>query len=315
MGPFLFRSVRKPAFAPTPAWAVVPQVTEPLKVPAASTAGASQIVVPQLAAANGASPPQLLVRAPPVRREEEPRGSRASSKNTDFEAVILDTEATGRVPTVDHVIELAAARINSLGEVVSEWQSLVAPPPSAPAWNDYPGSQAEDITGINLTELQDAPLFADIWPDFKTWLGSRPIIAHNASYDVRALSSAVARATNVDWAPPSAVWCTVKLSRRILDQSIASDGYSLGALVQGLGLIPPGSRLVQHRAWPDVVSTVALWRALLDKLPPALGPPTPELISSIQRMSVPDARALVQKRLRGSQLRSRTLERRPSNGG
>lgn len=67
------------------------------------------------------------------------------------------------------------------GRVTNEYYSLIKPP--GLKFN----SQNIQIHGITPDMVEDAPTFADIWPQIKPLLEQRVIFAHNATFDMGVL--------------------------------------------------------------------------------------------------------------------------------
>ncbi|MAT36610.1 MAG: hypothetical protein CL420_01070 [Acidimicrobiaceae bacterium] len=98
----------------------------------------------------------------------------------------FDVETTSLDPKKGHIIEIAVVKIDALGEVHSEWASLV-------------GVETEDlgrpdIHGITHQMLQGAPTFSDIAGDLMEILSGCIPVAHNAGFDQRFVLSEWAKA-------------------------------------------------------------------------------------------------------------------------
>jgi DNA polymerase III epsilon subunit family exonuclease len=96
------------------------------------------------------------------------------------EYVVFDTETTDKDVDVCEVVELAAARVRD-GKVVDRFHSLVrcAQPISG---------RATDIHGYKDADLVNERTFAEIWPDFRRFIGDAVLIAHNGqNFDVPIL--------------------------------------------------------------------------------------------------------------------------------
>lgn len=83
--------------------------------------------------------------------------------------VVLDTETTGRP---GEIIDLAI--LNHEGKVI--FDSLLKPRMSIPL-------EVTKIHGITNNDVQNVPLFADVWPSIQELLLGKRIITYNAEFD------------------------------------------------------------------------------------------------------------------------------------
>jgi len=94
--------------------------------------------------------------------------------------VTFDTETTGTDPDTAEIVDLAAVRVVA-GQVVGRFSKLVRPEHGVP-------SSATKVHGYSDADLADAPSFADVWPEFKEFVGNDLMVAHNGlQYDVPIL--------------------------------------------------------------------------------------------------------------------------------
>ncbi|MGH7101463.1 MAG: DNA polymerase III subunit epsilon [Acetobacteraceae bacterium] len=115
-------------------------------------------------------------------------------------SVLLDTETTGLDPALGHrIIEIAAIELRNELPTGAHFHRLVNPGRPVP-------SEATAINGIGDADLVGAPDFAAVVPELLAFLGTDPIIAHNAPFDfafldaelVRAAASPLDRARMID---------------------------------------------------------------------------------------------------------------------
>src|SRR2546425_2627813 len=94
--------------------------------------------------------------------------------------VTLDFETTDNDVATCGVVEIGAARVVQ-GEIVDRFHSLIQPyRPISP--------QASAIHGYTDRDVQDARSFAEVWPEFRAFVGDDILIAHNGQrFDVPAL--------------------------------------------------------------------------------------------------------------------------------
>ena len=103
----------------------------------------------------------------------------------DTEFVAFDIETTGLNAQDDRMTELGAV-IFSGGEIKSEFNSFVNPHRSIPV-------NITELTGIRDSDVADAPDEDEVLRRFLAFAGDRPLIAHNAQFDVGFLRAAAKR--------------------------------------------------------------------------------------------------------------------------
>jgi len=83
------------------------------------------------------------------------------------------------------VTEIGAVKIRG-GEIIGEWQSLINPERSIPAF-------ITELTGITDDMVEGAPRFADIAADFRAFMEGGIFAAHNVNFDYGFISAEYAR--------------------------------------------------------------------------------------------------------------------------
>ena len=100
----------------------------------------------------------------------------------DREYVAFDLETTGLSSLHDTIIEIGAAIMKG-NEVLSTFQTFVDPHrPLQP--------KIVDLTGINDQMLAGQPDISEAMPKFLEYVGSRPLCAHNADFDIGFVTAA-----------------------------------------------------------------------------------------------------------------------------
>jgi DNA polymerase-3 subunit epsilon len=112
-----------------------------------------------------------------------------------------------------------------------------------------------NLTGINNEMLRNAPKFYEVAKRIIEITDSCVIVAHNAKFDNRILTTEFDR---LGYAFEKDSLCTVELAKKLIPDQ---PSYSLGKLVKALG-IPLSNR---HRAHGDAKATVSLFKMLLNK--------------------------------------------------
>lgn len=176
------------------------------------------------------------------------------------EYVLIDTETTGFGASAQ-LVEIAALHVRN-GDSVRRFETLARPSVAIP-W------QASRVHGITDAMVRNAPREAAVVRSLLDFVGALPLVAHNASFDVTVLRGAFARAGIPT--PGCVVWCSMKLSRRVVTDA---PSYGLDALARHLEL----PQRPTHRAMADVLTTHALVGAVLARASAAnvraIGPST-----------------------------------------
>lgn len=115
----------------------------------------------------------------------------------------VDIETTGTSAYSDRIIEIAILRVEN-NKLVKKYHSLINP-------NTYISPYIEAITGINQTEIENAPSFFEIADEVKEVLGDSIFVAHNVRFDYEFIKAEFAR---LQQRFNSKKLCTVKLSRK-----------------------------------------------------------------------------------------------------
>lgn len=160
---------------------------------------------------------------------------------------ILDIETTGGKYNEEGITEIAIYRFDG-HEIVDQFASLVNPQKKIQPF-------VVQLTGINNQMLRSAPKFHEVARRIVEITEGCILIAHNAKFDARILSTEFRR---LGYNYQRNTICTVQLSRQLLP---AMPSYSLGKLTKSLG-IPIKDR---HRAQGDAYATVTLFKILLNK--------------------------------------------------
>ncbi len=97
--------------------------------------------------------------------------------------VVFDTETTGFNPGLgDSLIELGGVKIKD-GEVVDRFDELINP-------HHHIDEQITRVTNISDDDVKDADNEENVTKRFKEWIGTLPLVAHNAQFDKNMLDMA-----------------------------------------------------------------------------------------------------------------------------
>ena len=169
-----------------------------------------------------------------------------------LDAVVIDTETTGLDPRKARVIELAGVRL-SAGKLIAgdKFRQLLRPA------DDAIPAETTRIHGIDDAMIAGAPLFADVWPSFKAYLGQAVVIGHTVGFDLAMLKRECDLA-GLPWIRPRT------LDTRLLAQIAAPElaGYALEKLAAWLGV----EFADRHSALGDAATTARVFLALVPKL-------------------------------------------------
>ena len=105
----------------------------------------------------------------------------------DMIFVSFDTETTGFSRDKDRLVEIGAVKFRGDGEVLSTTNWLVNPQREIPYY-------ATKVHGITAEMTAEAPVFAEIWPEFEAFCDDAILFAHNAPFDIGFLRAELKRA-------------------------------------------------------------------------------------------------------------------------
>ena len=160
----------------------------------------------------------------------------------------FDTETTGLDPNNDRMTEIGAVIMKG-SEVVSRFQTFVNPDRHIPA-------EITELTGITDRDVFDAPDEGEAMRKFLAFAKDRPLVAHNAEFDIGFLS-ATARRCGIDFHP-------VFMDTLTLSQSLLPDmkRFKLDLVTDRLGL----PTFNHHRADDDALACGRIMAKLIEML-------------------------------------------------
>ena len=164
--------------------------------------------------------------------------------------VVIDFETSGLSPAYGaRPTEVALVRVEGR-QVVDRYQSLMNAGVRVP-----PDIQA--LTGITNAMLRTAPPAARVMEEAARFVGSTPLLAHNAAFDSKFWEAEMARLGRPAGHP---FLCSLLLARRLYPEL---PNHKLGTLVSSLGLTMEGRA---HRALADAQATAEVLFHMLDTL-------------------------------------------------
>ena len=174
-----------------------------------------------------------------------------SLQNPDLVFVAFDLETTGLSPQLDRIVEIGAVKFVD-GQEVARYGLLVHPEMTMP-----PGAVA--VNGITDEMLQGKPLIREVLPDFLRFIQGAVLIAHNASFDLGFVRSAMAR-MGLGLLPNDFVDTRVMAQKAFPGRA----NYKLQSLAMDLGV----KSLEAHRAVDDARVCQEVFEACLKQLNP-----------------------------------------------
>jgi DNA polymerase III subunit epsilon len=172
--------------------------------------------------------------------------------------IVLDTETTGLDPAEGHrIIEIACLELSNHVPTGVTFQRYVNPEREMP-------DDALEVHGITAVFLADKPRFAEVAEDLLGFLGTAPLVIHNAEFDLRFLNAELARLGSPPL-PPGRAIDTLLLARRKFPGAQAS----LDALCRRFEI--DTSARAKHGALVDCQLLAQVYLELLGGRQPTLG--------------------------------------------
>ncbi|HXH74177.1 MAG TPA: 3'-5' exonuclease [Bacteriovoracaceae bacterium] len=157
--------------------------------------------------------------------------------------IVFDFETTGLSPGVgDRAIEIAAVLVKD-GVITDKFQSLMNPGKRIPAF-------IESYTGITNSMISKAPSNAVSMKKFSQFIGTTPLIAHNAAFDKKFLDAELGLIGEKAGQP---VACSLRVARRLYQDA---HNHKLKTLIEHTQIKVSGEF---HRALADAEMTAQLW--------------------------------------------------------
>ncbi len=191
----------------------------------------------------------------------------------------IDFETTGLSPeSGDRVIEVGIA-VLAEGRVVDRYQSFINPQVRIPG-------VVVALTGINDLMVRHAPKAAKVMPEIMDFVGDMPLVAHNASFDMRFMDGELRR---IHHHRANESICSLRVARRVYP---AAANHKLATLVRLTGVRPAEQ---YHRALGDAEMTAGLWTRMVEDIEQQYGIESVplELMQSLQSCRVTGAAEVI----------------------
>ena len=134
------------------------------------------------------------------------------------------------------------------GKIVRNYSQLMRPPEAADSFDSF----NIRIHGIRPQDVENSPRFAETLPNILERIGSLPVLAHNAAFDIGVIRNAC-DLSEIAW-PQIQYGCTWMLAKRVLDLG----SYSLPYCAMELGISLPN----HHDALADALAAAEVAIAL-----------------------------------------------------
>ena len=159
---------------------------------------------------------------------------------------VLDTETTGLDPACNDIVEISVIKFKDYSPE-SLFTTLLRP-------NIPISEKASEISGITNEMVENSPTFSEIKSSLKNFIGNLPIVAHNASFDIKFLY-----ASGFDFDEDQVFYDTLALSREHIvyceETKSKPKSYRLGNICNVCGIYFDGA----HRATADALATGLLF--------------------------------------------------------
>ncbi len=158
--------------------------------------------------------------------------------------VAVDLETTGLSPLVDKIIEIAAVKINSDGEITT-YHQLINPLIDVPEFTIQ-------FHGLTNQDLKESPTIKKPLKIFWDFVGRLPIIAHNSSFDLGYLIKS-SHDFQIEF-PPLDVFDSCRYARAIYKhKEKAPQNFKLSTLSEYVGF-----KLQHHVAIEDTFACLKI---------------------------------------------------------
>lgn len=117
-----------------------------------------------------------------------PHAPARASAPTSAGYAVVDLETTGLSPARDQILEIGLVLTDARGAVERAWSTLVRPPAGPDGRIDVGPTWVHGLTPEDLTQ---APALEDVADLLVADLAGRPVVAHNARFDLGFLTQAL----------------------------------------------------------------------------------------------------------------------------
>ena len=134
----------------------------------------------------------------------------------------IDFETASKWP--ESACSIGLVRMDGGGKVLDRFYSLICP--KEPSFDPF----CTAVHHLEPADILSAPTIAEIADDIKAFIGSTPLVAHNAQFDIKVMNASLA-----SWGIESVrnpYFCTLSLARKVMR---GEPSYRLTALAAHFG--------------------------------------------------------------------------------
>ena len=158
---------------------------------------------------------------------------------------VIDTETTGLYPGQSEIIEIALLRIKN-GKIDEQWEALVKPKGEV-------SEKITKLTGITNDMLENKPTIEEVIEEAIEFIGSKPVVGHNVTFDLRFLNYAYSDKTGENIS--NNYFDTLHYARKKLP---GLENHKLITLIKHFNVADDQD----HRAMSDVLLTNEIYQRL-----------------------------------------------------
>ncbi len=172
----------------------------------------------------------------------------AFTKFKDERFCIVDIETNGSKRDEHQIIEIGAVMIKN-GKEIDRFETFVR--------SDFLPEAIENLTGIKMDNLSDAPPLGFVLERFRLFLGDAVFVAHNVNFDYKFISTSLQK---LGFGPLlNRKLCSIELSKKIFNLP----KYGLGSMIEHFDI----SFGEHHRALNDAKSASYIFNEALKLIP------------------------------------------------
>lgn len=158
--------------------------------------------------------------------------------------VVYDVETTGLSPRKgNEIIQIGAVKVRD-GKIIDRFNSYVKP---------YRGIRNSGFHGVWWNDVKDSPRIEEVFPKFKEFAGSAPLVGHNERFDRRFINDANQKLYGKDM--PNQAIDTLKMSRQ---QQPNLNNHKLNTVAGHYGITNPNA----HAADADAATAAKAFVAM-----------------------------------------------------
>lgn len=139
--------------------------------------------------------------------------------------VAIDVETANNHPT--SICAIGAVKVVN-GIIMDELYRLVKPKPEF-----YFKYFTESIHGIGYDDTKDEKVFSEVWPEFDSFIGGLPLVAHNKVFDEKCIRACL-QCYRMDYLDYT-FYCTLQAAKRTIPKAMCQS-YSLPYVCEFLGI-------------------------------------------------------------------------------